>query len=431
MINKNNLLQTIFILCCILICIWTIPETIFWRNLILIFGGLFSLYFLFKKTCTQTIYSSFAIKILGLLLIWVLVHFLFFSMDPKIQSKELSSLWLRSLLAMFIATSVVIYLKKFPESFLTFGFCIGFTVLTNIGIYLFHSINAGQFLLLGGAMGKPFYKIETVFWGSLWIAYAIANLQYLLFDAKLNIKFKYIFLWISAILLTLISAMLSSAKNGMITGAALIFIFIVMLIVKSKIKFANFKLSIICLILILSILIFGYWSWRASPNWTSLFTDIHIASQIEQYHHWKNPEKNGYPPNVVANNVYERVAWASAGFWIITDHPLGYGLVNQSFERWLDYLGIDHQTNRQTHMGWIDFGLAFGFPGVLILWSAIFFIIYKGFRQKNKLSLIAGWTCMAIFGLGLISEIFYKQFFEAVMFWITFGAVAVSGTEKT
>jgi len=406
------------------------PNTILWRNLLLSFGGIVSILIIYRNLFLVTILNNFAIKMLGLLLTWVFVHYLFISIDPNLQLKELSGLWLRSALAMLMAVSLVLYLNANPQSVLLLGICVGVTVLINIAFYVFYSLQVERFLLPGEVMGRPFHKIETVFWGSLWIAYALANLQYSICHSKKVIQLKYIFLWINIVIVTLISSLLSSAKNGIVAGIALVCSFAGILFTQMVWGRYRIKSSIICLILITSIFIFGAWYFKTTAGWATFFSDSRIALQIDQYHHWKK-KQGGIPPNVVATNTYERVAWARVGFRIITDYPLGYGLVNQSFERWLDYLGIDHQTNRQSHLGWIDFGLAFGFPGVLILWSAIFFIIYKGFRQKNQLSLIAGWACLAIFGLGFISEIFYKQFFEAIMFWITFGAVAVSVSKKT
>jgi hypothetical protein len=405
------------------------PNTILWRNLLLSFGSIFSFLIIYRNLFLISILNNFSIKMLGLLLTWVFFHYLFISMEPNLQLKELSGLWLRSVLAMLMAVSLALYLSTNPQSVLLLGICVGATVLINISFYVFYSLQVERFLLPGEVMGRPFHKIETVFWGSLWIAYALANLQYLISHPKTINRLKYTVLWINVVIVALISSLLTSAKNGIVAGIALACIFAGLFFVQMSRERYRIKVGVIFLSLIISIFIFGYWYFKTTAGWATFFSDSRVALQIDQYQQWKKPLE-GIPSNVTAPNTYARVAWASVGFRIITDHPLGYGLVNQSFERWLDYLGIDHQTNRQTHMGWIDFGLAFGFPGVLILWSAIFFIIYKGFRQKKLLSLIAGWTCLAIFGLGLISEIFYKQFFEAIMFWITFGAVAVSVSKK-
>jgi len=429
MINSNIYIKINFILCCILCAIWTLPNTILWRNLFLCFGGILSVLIIYEKQSYVRLLKKYALNILGLLLIWVFVHFLFFSMDPNLQLKELSGLWIRSVLAMLMAVTLILYLNTNPRSTLLLGICVGATVLINIGFYIFNSLQFERFLLPVEIMGRPFHKIESVFWGSLWIAWALANLHYLISSNNTSIRLRYTILWITVILISLISSLLSGAKNGMIIGITLICIFAGLLLSQMFREHYRIKIGIICFLLITSIFIFGSWYFKNTSGWATFFSDSRIAFQIDENSHWKKPEE-GLPPGVVASNTYARVAWAHVGFRIITEHPLGYGLVNQSFERWLDYLQIDHKTNRQTHSGWIDFGLAFGIPGVLILWSAIFFIIYKGFSQKNLLSLIAGWICIAIFGLGIISEIFYKQFFEAILFWITFGAAAISVEKK-
>jgi hypothetical protein len=136
--------------------------------------------------------------------------------------------------------------------------------------------------------------------------------------------------------------------------------------------------------------------------------------------------KYGYPIEIYSGNIYERISWGFFGLHIIVEHPFGYGLVNQSFESWLNYFGGDFKVNRQTHIGWVDLGLAYGLPGLIFLWSTILYTVVIGFKQKSLLSLLGAWISLAIFGLGFISEIIYKQFFEATLFWIAFGAAAVS-----
>jgi len=420
---KLKLINFIFVLCCLLCVIWTIPSLIAFRNILLGIGGIFSLYFIYKNINIINITNTISIKLLGFLIIWVIVHFIFISIDRNLQLIELTGLWFRTVSAMLMASVLVVYLNQYRQSFLIFGICIGATVLINISFYIYQSFFEQRFILPGELMGRPFYKIETVFWGTILIAYANACLSIYIKQEKTSIKI--IIYYFVAIFLALFSAFLSVAKNGILIANVLIFAFIISSLASFSIKKNKIIVLTISSILIVLILFFSYLHLKTANGWSTLINDASIGIQIEKYEHWKNPS-NGSPPNVISPSTYDRIAWGIAGFKLILDHPLGYGLINQSFESWLKYLQIEHQTSRQTHSGWIDFGLAFGLPGIAILWAAVVSILYKSLRQKSFLSVFAVWICSALFILGFISEIFYKQFFEALMFWFSFGAVAIA-----
>jgi hypothetical protein len=400
-----------------------VPGLIAFRNLLLGIGGLLSIYFIYKNIDIINKINKLPIKLLGLLLLWVVIHFIFFSYDRNLQLKELTGLWFRTVLAMLMAFVLAIYLNNNNQrSFLVFGLCIGSTVLINISFYFYQSFFEQRFIFPGEQMGRPFYKIETVFWGSIWIAYALAFLNIIISQKKSSKK--YLFLCLAAVLLSFFSAFLSTAKNGFLIALILIFSFITVSLINSSFR-KNKLLVFINLIFIVFILIFSYLHLKTANGWTTLVNDVSIGIQFEKFDNWKNPS-NGSPPNVISPSTYDRIAWGIAGYRLILDHPLGYGLVNQSFESWLKHLQIEHKTSRQTHSGWIDFGLAFGIPGVALLWAVIIYIFYIFLMKKTILSVFSIWISSTIFILAFISEIFYKQFFEAVMFWLTFSAVAIS-----
>ena len=88
----------------------------------------------------------------------------------------------------------------------------------------------------------------------------------------------------------------------------------------------------------------------------------------------------------------------------------------------LDQAGLDHVHQGQVHSGWVDFGLAFGIPGLLLIFSVMLLIILFGVMRPTLLNLCAVMTVLALFPLGIIAEIAYKQYFEATIFFITLAA---------
>ena len=82
------------------------------------------------------------------------------------------------------------------------------------------------------------------------------------------------------------------------------------------------------------------------------------------------------------------------------------------------------------HSGWIDFGLAYGIPGLLIIFSTMFFIIFMGIRQPDLQNIYAVMICVALIPMGIIAEITYKQYFEATIFFLAFAATSIAVSSK-
>ena len=166
----------------------------------------------------------------------------------------------------------------------------------------------------------------------------------------------------------------------------------------------------------------------AASGWNNLYADIKVAVQVDKFQNWTSREL-GYPLNEygegVAGNTYERMAWATIGWRLISKEPFGYGSINDSFRGMLNLHKISNNVIGQTHSGWTDFGLAFGLPGLGIIILTQLMIIYIGLKNKDPYSLIGVWICIALLPLGLIAEICYKQYFEATLFFIAFAATMV------
>jgi len=126
-----------------------------------------------------------------------------------------------------------------------------------------------------------------------------------------------------------------------------------------------------------------------------------------------------------AMNTYSRFAWAAVGAQLISQYPLGYGSINRSFKGLQEQAEIPHEHGGQVHSGWIDFGLAFGIPGLLLIFSSILAIIYFGLKSKSSIALPWVIFCFALMPFGLIAEIAYKQYFEATIFFLTLASTVI------
>jgi hypothetical protein len=172
--------------------------------------------------------------------------------------------------------------------------------------------------------------------------------------------------------------------------------------------------------------------FEQNPSWKSVWADSKIAVQVDQIDNWKywgaKGPLNEYGAPVSATN-YERLAWGLVGLRFVGENPLGYGLVQDSYgyltkAKWPD------SKMTQTHSGWLDLTLGIGIPGVALILGAFSLVIYRAIQyghsegihpQQVIWSSRLTWTLWALILLWCTSEISYKVYVIALIFWISFG----------
>jgi hypothetical protein len=197
--------------------------------------------------------------------------------------------------------------------------------------------------------------------------------------------------------------------------------------------------------LAVGLLVFSLGAWKihahfSTGGWETLVSDVKTAIDVENQSAWKtnNPEYI-LPLNdqgqKVSGSTYMRVAWAFVGMQLIGRHPLGYGSINSSYHGLLELEGIDPGKHGQTHSGWVDFGLAYGIPGLVFLMGALFGTIYLSSKIDPINGLQAFFIAITFIPLSLIAETAWKQYFEATLFFATYSSslliIASSQREST
>ena len=113
-------------------------------------------------------------------------------------------------------------------------------------------------------------------------------------------------------------------------------------------------------------------------------------------------------------------------------------------------LEFSSSTVLMTHSAWIDFALGLGFPGILLLWFAIFGITYQSYlaikspvnqnscviNQTTHFScfslipLLSIWLIVGIFLFWIIGEVSERIFIENYYFFLAFFLMAISKSKK-
>jgi hypothetical protein len=430
-----------------LLIIFVLPETIALRHLLLVTGMLSSLAIIYRTQffSGRQWRELTPLILLSSLFIWALVHFCFFSLNPALELKEIKSLWARSLMGVITAIGLSIILRLNVQLRPPFYIALLAVSLINLGAYFWMSANfwisyGFERLLTPKEFIQPFLfkKIEAAFFGVIAISIACANIIYLtskVFDTR---RLLYIFFWIIGITVAGLSSLVANSKNGIASALILCLLMALILVYLAIYQKESTKTNTTILALIIIVLTFGGWKLHiqsASQGWGSLLDDIKISSKIDQHNfwrfngqHWNKVIGEEIPKNskgeTVAGNTYERVAWAVMGLRLIAQHPMGYGSINQSFVGLLDHAKIKQELESQTHSGWIDFGLAFGLPGLLILFLTFASIVFFGLVKRDQFGLIGAWLAIGLMPFGLIAEISYKHNFEILLFFISFAAAS-------
>ena len=220
-------------------------------------------------------------------------------------------------------------------------------------------------------------------------------------DALKNNRFhfrKNIF-YILSIPLTLILLSLEHDRLGSAFAVLLLLVFSIQTVYVLK----RHKWFISCMTGLILLAISSVWILKEvtyeNSAWHSLRIDAKVAIEVDRYDGWQT---GAMPINDLGAQVnlsnYQRISWAIVGARLLSENPLGYGLLSLSFRA----LGKQIWPSAQlswTHSGWLDFALGYGFPGVTLLLSAIVFT----WRSANTLE--APWRQMVRWGLGMMAGV--------------------------
>lgn len=440
--NLRKISQSLVIFGVVLqLCLWVAPGTIALRQILLALTSIPSIYLLVGYSSEIVCRRLFLLPlfIFLFLLLWVVLHMIFFSYEQTLELKQFGSLWLRAILGVIIGFSLGFILRESICGRGLFFIAIFATSTINLSVYLYQSYIQGYWIAPSSFVSNYYFnKIEAAYFGAIAIAISAAQIFTIIKKVLTSRDLIKLIFWFVGIVIALLSSVVSSSKNGVAIGiylCLLLMVGVIYLFIFSK--FNRFKILpfLTALFFIIGIMANAHKS-SASEGWGTLFQDVRIAVQIDKYTQWKNHSGAQLPFNetgkVVVINTYERFSWATVGLTLIAKYPMGYGLINNSFIKVLDLDGVNHNIQGQVHSGWIDFGLAYGIPGVLLLFSCLLALLILGFRAKDDYCFMSAWLALMLIPFCLIAEMSYKQYFESMLFFIALGCswLASTGIKK-
>jgi hypothetical protein len=429
----------------ILYGIWAVPETILIRHVCLILGGLIGIYEIYIYRDSLLKRAALPIYLIAFLFIWTMIQFFFITPNPALQWEELTSIWKRTAIGFIFAVGLGLFLssRSIRERQAAL-FDIYYWRLIYIGLLLptliyllkyvltFHAnqwgFTAPDYLRLHyGSM--PFYMPKTVY-----VAFCLPLFAIALGQIATQIERQQWRPWSTLVYLLSCLAVLfvfyaENIKNGIAYALVLAIFFFANLLYKN-IKLIKLKES---MVLLAFITVFGFFiaqHVQKNESWSTLYADMKVAIQIDQYDHWKWNSERGYPNNELGKMVsitnYDRIAWGVAGVQLLIENPLGYGLVERSFGH-LAKIKWPESKLHQNHSGWLDLALGLGLPGIGLILGALTLALKQCRAVPGPIGNFGFWLLLSLALLWCTTEVSQKVFFDWLVFAIAWIAALALG----
>ncbi|QWD64353.1 hypothetical protein [Polynucleobacter sp. MWH-UH2A] len=426
----------------ILLGIWALKHTIALRNILLVSGAVISIFYLWLQwklgQLKEILFSQNALPLVLLMamFVWVLLHYVFFSRYPAEELNELTSTWLRSALAVFLAIGTAMALSKKPAGmiYLWAGILLSFAFL--LLQYIPKALAAHSFFA-PEYVGSYIYhvKINGVLVGSVMVAGLTASiLLFLRLNDPVSLG-RVALIWLVAIVVALyVYVFVFEARNGigltvLTLGFALCWLILGMVGRKNSAALPRkslLKLMVVFLLVLMLALGFGKIQASKNSGWQTLFQDMRIAMRIHDYPNWRDPAVLGYPisasGSVVAANTYERTAWATAGILMfIPENPLGIGVLSRSFPRLLqEKFGKNVDYIPSTHSAWVDLTLSYGIPGIGMMLGPLLLLLYRALSGRDAVDGFVFVLSASICALYTVGELSVQHGVEILVYLIAF-----------
>lgn len=376
------------LVCAALYLVWPLAHTIALRKLLLVMGALIGVV-LWSKCDTRgaTLKSPWLI-FLGLLLAWVVFHAGFISQNGTEAWSELLGQWIPAYLAVLAAIGLAIARKSFsPDLFRIYLLTVlsAQPVLFLI-VSVAKNIQAGHlvtgFMMPDSVLLGTDLKTSLTFSSDLLGVFACARF---LDMVKLNTGDNRKYLWLLPISLAMYVAISITTLNSILLLSVSIIVMMSMIV--KELRPTYFRGLIIAVVIAMPGIIYSAKEIpSASRQWDRAISTTKVAVDIDRYSNWINFQSQGLPKNELGEQVpesfYLRVAYATAGFRIILEHPWGYGVTRHAFERLIQQEHPEASI-ANAHNSYINLVCAVGFPGLLLL-SLVIVSVYKELKKYDS-----------------------------------------------
>lgn len=422
----------------ILYGVWILPHTVFIRHSCMVLGGLLGLWAIHRYRSLLWQKRSFPIVLIALLLLWVTIHLLWVGKDFNTQSMEYLKIWKKIALSIPFAIGLGLAISSnFSDQvkshrywqIIFLGFCLPTLIyFLKFAYGKFASGNGypipNHLLLIPYDTINPFgiARAWYVFFCLPAFAIALGKIIQMIQVGCFSVTRSWPYLVVLPLTVTLF--FIEADRFGMVYVSIFLASFFVIILWRYAKNLSWQKWSALLVIASVSLALVGL-SVSKNSQWKTLAADAKVAAQVDRYDHWKNRSK-GYPTNefgqTPTDSNYSRIAWAIVGTRLLIENPLGYGLMSVSFsalgkQKWPD------SDLSWTHSAWLDFGLGYGLPGLLLLGLAALLAWRTSAHSQAPWSLIGHWGLASMALVMTTKEVSAEAVINALVFLVIWASV--------
>jgi O-antigen ligase len=343
--------------------------------------GILHLLFLYKNIILKPAWPKLNLET-GLFIIltcWLILQSTVLATAPVDALSAWADEWLKLILLVLLGVWIVIRLdsgKKLAWLPLgLFGGCF-IHVISTLAYQVWSFVSVGHIAPMNSFLGNYGYVSPFV---STVLAFLLAEL---LLRLKGQRWLPLANIWIFILfLMALLALAILDAKAAIVAFTMLFLLSAFIAAIETK----SLRLLVTGMVICSSIILLTtMWSNR----WEGAYASIAMANNVDviyqAQHLWDTGTVTGDP------SFYVRAIWMKMGLHGIIDHPFGLGYGSDAFGRYVVALGGEKGAI-SSHSGWIDFTLANGVPGFLLLfllWGALMYRGWMKYRLGNPAGLV-------------------------------------------
>jgi O-antigen ligase len=373
----------------LLFFVWPMPHTVSVRDLLLVLNLCLFGYLAWRRGWPRQSFRQLLLpaSALAALTAWMYLVAFFISPETSWSLDEISSQWIRALLALSAGALVAIAVKK--ESglvqktlfviFVALMLHVVYVDLEALNIWL-HDQNLERLAGLTEGPDKSNYLTNLLF------CFLLTESFSRIFHKKRTLPFGDGILT-AALALAVISMIVERTRNGIIVLVLMLLALGVLYLLeqRKRLKKTAIMGGIAAMLMVVIVGLGLVVAARQSLTLNNLVATVSIAWDTEHYKAWQNDGRDGWPMlptgETVDTSAYLRIAWLKEGLLLFQAHPCGIGFGRNAFGHGLKAkygAGGGH-----SHSGLLDLAIGTGVPGTL-LWLGFFVSLMRLAWKRSR-----------------------------------------------
>jgi O-antigen ligase len=373
----------------LLFFVWPMPHTVSVRDLLLVLNLCLFGYLAWRRGWPRQSFRQLLLpaSALAALTAWMYLVAFFISPETSWSLDEISSQWIRALLALSAGALVAIAVKK--ESglvqktlfviFVALMLHVVYVDLEALNIWL-HDQNLERLAGLTEGPDKSNYLTNLLF------CFLLTESFSRIFHKKRTLPFGDGILT-AALALAVISMIVERTRNGIIVLVLMLLALGVLYLLeqRKRLKKTAIMGGIAAMLMVVIVGLGLVVAARQSLTLNNLVATVSIAWDTEHYKAWQNDGRDGWPMlptgETVDTSAYLRIAWLKEGLLLFQAHPYGIGFGRNAFGHGLKAkygAGGGH-----SHSGLLDLAIGTGVPGTL-LWLGFFVSLMRLAWKRSR-----------------------------------------------